>query len=154
MRILSSFIHCQSVPNYYSFLFFCWTQKISGNTTVDGPHWLPPYFSHSMEGNLEPSTICSPIFFKISSFIFHHLALAAKFKVLMLAYKTTTDTAPIYLNSLVQTYAALRSLCSPQVIDALWCHPKEAQNHSHRPFPGLFPADGMTCLHQSEQLNL
>ncbi len=35
-----------------------------------------------------------------------------KFQVLMCAYKTTTDTAPIYLNSLVQTYAPSRSLSS------------------------------------------
>ncbi len=124
MKILSSFTHSQAVPNYYSFLFFCWTQKIFGNTTVDGPHWLPPYFPHSMEGNWEPSSICSPTFFKISSFIFHHLALAAKVKVLMLAYKTTTGTAPIYLNSLVQTCAPLRCLRSLQVNDALWYIPK------------------------------
>ncbi len=31
-----------------------------------------------------------------------------------------------------------------QVNDTLWCHPKEAQNHSHGPFPGLCPAGGMT----------
>ncbi len=61
---------------------------------------------------------------KISSFIFHHLALAAKFKVLMLAYKTTTGIAPIYLNSLVQTRAPLRCLRSLQVNDALWYIPK------------------------------
>ncbi len=44
----------------------------------------------------------------------HWLPIAAriKFKVLMLAYKTTTGTAPIYLNSLVQTYAPTRSLRS------------------------------------------
>ncbi len=35
-----------------------------------------------------------------------------KFKVLMFAYKTTTGTAPIYLNLLVQTYAPSRSLRS------------------------------------------
>ncbi len=44
----------------------------------------------------------------------HWLPVAAriKFKVLMFAYKTTTGTAPIYLNSLVQTYAPSRSLRS------------------------------------------
>ncbi len=44
----------------------------------------------------------------------HWLPIAAriKFKVLMLAYKTPTGTAPIYLNSLVQTYAPTRSLRS------------------------------------------
>ncbi len=44
----------------------------------------------------------------------HWLPIAAriKFKVLMFAYKTTTGTAPIYLNLLVQTYAPSRSLRS------------------------------------------
>ncbi len=44
----------------------------------------------------------------------HWLPTAAriKFKVLMFAYKTTTGTAPIYLNLLVQTYAPSRSLRS------------------------------------------
>ncbi len=153
MKILSSFTHSQAVPNYYYFLFFGWIQNIFGNNS-----WWSPLtstvFSPFYERQWGPSTICSATFFKISSFIFHQLALAAKFKVPMLAYKTTTDTAPIYLNSLVQTYAALRSLRSLQVIDALWCHHKEAQNHSHRTFPGLFPAGGTTCLYQSEQLNL
>uniref|UniRef100_A0A672M4X8 UTP6 small subunit processome component n=1 Tax=Sinocyclocheilus grahami TaxID=75366 RepID=A0A672M4X8_SINGR len=42
----------------------------------------------------------------------HWLPVAAciKFKVLMFAYKTTTGAAPIYLNSLVQTYAPSRNL--------------------------------------------
>ncbi len=40
----------------------------------------------------------------------HWLPIAAriKFKVLMLAYKTTTGATPIYLNSLVQTYVPSR----------------------------------------------
>ncbi len=47
----------------------------------------------------------------------HQVTLATnsrshQFKVLMFAYKTTTGTAPIYLNSLVQTYAPSRSLRS------------------------------------------
>ncbi len=47
----------------------------------------------------------------------HQVTLATnsrriKFKVLMFAYKTTTGTAPIYLNLLVQTYAPSRSLRS------------------------------------------
>ncbi len=44
----------------------------------------------------------------------HWLPIVAriKFKVLMIAYKTTTSAAPIYLNSLVQTYAPSRSLHS------------------------------------------
>ncbi len=55
----------------------------------------------------------------------HWLPVAAriKFKVLMCANKTTTGAAPIYLNSLVQTYAPYRRLY------ALWCHPK-VPNHS------------------------
>ncbi len=50
-----------------------------------------------------------PLFIRL-----HWLPIAAciKFKVLMFAYKTTTGTAPIYLNLLVQTYAPSRSLRS------------------------------------------
>ncbi len=40
------------------------------------------------------------------------IAARIKFKVLMFAYKTTTGTAPMYLNLLVQTYATSRSLRS------------------------------------------
>ncbi len=40
------------------------------------------------------------------------IATRIKFKVLTFAYKTTTGTAPIYLNSLVQTYAPSRSSAS------------------------------------------
>ncbi len=51
----------------------------------------------------------TPLFIRL-----HWLPIAAriKFKVLMFAYKTTTGTAPIYLNLLVQTYAPSRSLPS------------------------------------------
>ncbi len=44
----------------------------------------------------------------------HWLPIAAriKFKVLMFAYKTTAGSAPLYLNSLLQTYVSSRSLCS------------------------------------------
>ncbi len=44
----------------------------------------------------------------------HWLPIAAriKFKVLMFAYKTTTGSAPLYLNSLLQTYVPSRILCS------------------------------------------
>ncbi len=50
-----------------------------------------------------------PLFIRL-----HWLPIATriKFKVLMFAYKTTTGTAPIYLNLLVQTYAPSRSLHS------------------------------------------
>uniref|UniRef100_A0A8C1RWH7 Reverse transcriptase domain-containing protein n=1 Tax=Cyprinus carpio TaxID=7962 RepID=A0A8C1RWH7_CYPCA len=44
--------------------------------------------------------------------------------------------------------------CVLQVNDALCCHPKEGQNHSHRLFPGLLPAGGMTSRSQFEQLSL
>ncbi len=49
-----------------------------------------------------------------TSLSLHWLPVAAciKFKVLMFAYKTTTGAAPIYVNSLVQTYAPSRSLHS------------------------------------------
>uniref|UniRef100_A0A8C1MLV6 Reverse transcriptase domain-containing protein n=1 Tax=Cyprinus carpio TaxID=7962 RepID=A0A8C1MLV6_CYPCA len=40
------------------------------------------------------------------------VATRIKFKVLMLAYKTTTGTAPTYLSSLVQSYVPSRSLRS------------------------------------------
>ncbi len=51
----------------------------------------------------------TPLFIRL-----HWLPIAAriKFKVLMFAYKTTTGTAPTYLNLLVQTYAPSRSLRS------------------------------------------
>lgn len=83
--------------------------------------------------------------------ILHWLPIAVRirFKVLMFAYKITTGSAAIYLKSLVQTYA-----CFLQVNDASWCHPKEAQNHSQGPFPGLFPAGGSACLSQFEQRRL
>ncbi len=44
----------------------------------------------------------------------HWLPIAAfiKFKALMFAYKTTTGSSPVYLNSLLQTYVPSRSLCS------------------------------------------
>ncbi len=47
-------------------------------------------------------------------FIRHYMQDEMKitFSFLMFAYKTTTGTAPIYLNSLVQTYAPSRSLRS------------------------------------------
>ncbi len=51
----------------------------------------------------------APLFIRL-----HWLPVAAliKFKVLMCAYKTTIGAAPIYLNSLVQTYVPSRSLRS------------------------------------------
>ncbi len=55
-----------------------------------------------------------------------------KFKALMFAFRTTSGSAPLYLNSLLQTYMPLEA-CVLQVNDALLYHPKEAQNHFHRP---------------------
>ncbi len=44
----------------------------------------------------------------------HWLPIAAriKFKALMFAYRTTSGSAPLFLNSLLQTYMPSRSLCS------------------------------------------
>ncbi len=44
----------------------------------------------------------------------HWLPIAAriKFKALMFAYRTTSGSPPLYLNSLLQTYVPSRSLCS------------------------------------------
>ncbi len=56
-----------------------------------------------------------------------------KFKALMFAYKTTTGSASLYLNSVLQTYVPLEASVL-QVNVALLCHPKEAQNHFHRLF--------------------
>ncbi len=65
----------------------------------------------------------------------HWLPIAAriKFKALMFAYKTTSGSTPLYLNSVLQTYVLLEA-CVLQVNDALLYHPKEAQNHFHRLF--------------------
>ncbi len=62
----------------------------------------------------------------------HWLQIAAriKFKALMFAYKTTSGSAPLYLNSLLQTYVPSRSLRSAS--EHRFVHPKEAQNHFHR----------------------
>ncbi len=55
-------------------------------------------------------THVTPLFINL-----HWLPIAAqciKFKALMFAYGTTSGSAPLYLNSLLQTYVASRSLCS------------------------------------------
>ncbi len=54
-------------------------------------------------------THVSPLFINL-----HWLPIAAriKFKALMIAYKTTSGSAPLYLNSLLQTCMPSRSLCS------------------------------------------
>ncbi len=74
----------------------------------------------------------------------HWLPVAAriKFKTLMLAYKTTTGSAPAYFHSLITIYIP------PEVWDlrvsvASWCHHREAQNHSPERFHSLFLTGGM-----------
>ncbi len=51
-------------------------------------------------------THVTPLFIKL-----HWLPIAAciKFKALMFAYKTTSGSAPLYLNSILQTYVPSRS---------------------------------------------
>ncbi len=63
----------------------------------------------------------------------HWLPIAAriKFKALMFAYKTTSGSAPLYLNSLLQTYVPSRSCCK---WTTHYCSSQEAQNHFHRLF--------------------
>ncbi len=75
-------------------------------------------------------THVTPLFINL-----HWLPIAAriKFKALMFAYKTTSGSAPLYLNSVLQTYVPSRSLRSASE-RCIIVHPKEAQNHFHRPF--------------------
>ncbi len=74
----------------------------------------------------------------------HWLPFAAriKFKTLMLAYRTTTGSAPSYFHSL------LRITSPPEVWDLLesdasWYHHREAQNHSPEHSRSPFLAGGM-----------
>ncbi len=64
--------------------------------------------------------LITPLFINL-----HSLPLTAriKFKALMFAYKTTSGSAPLYLNSLLQTYVLLET-CVLQVNDALLFIPK------------------------------
>ncbi len=61
----------------------------------------------------------------------HWLAARIKFKALMFNYKTTTGSAPLYLNPVLQTYYVPLEAYALQVNDII-IHPKEAQNHFHR----------------------
>ncbi len=61
------------------------------------------------------------------------IAAPIKFKALMFAYKTTTGSAALYLNSLLQTYMPSRSLRSASERQII-VQSKEAQNHFHRLF--------------------
>ncbi len=73
-------------------------------------------------------THVTPLFINL-----HWLPIAAqciKFKALMFAYRTTSGSAPLYLNSLLQTYMPSRSLRSASE-RRITVHPKEPQNHFH-----------------------
>ncbi len=52
-----------------------------------------------------------------------YIAAHIKFKALMFAYRTSTGSAPLYLNSVLQTYVP-REACVLQVNDALLFIPK------------------------------
>ncbi len=73
----------------------------------------------------------------------HWLPVAARiqFKTLMLAYRTTTGSAPAYFHSLLRIYIPSRSLRSAS--DASWYHHGEAQNHSPEHSRSPFLAGGM-----------
>ncbi len=75
-------------------------------------------------------THLTPLFISL-----HWLPIAARitFKALMFAYKTTSGSAPLYLNSLLQAYVPSRSLHSASERRFI-VHPKESQNHFHRLF--------------------
>ncbi len=70
-------------------------------------------------------THVTPLFINL-----HWLPIAAriKFKALMFAYRTTSGSAPLYLNSLLQTYVPSRSLrsASEQRITFIFMHLADA----------------------------
>ncbi len=74
----------------------------------------------------------------------HWLPVAARiqFKTLMLAYRTTTGSAPTYFHSLLQIYVPSRSLRSASE-RLLVYHHREAQNHSPEHSLSPFLAGGM-----------
>ncbi len=79
----------------------------------------------------------------------HWLSVAAriKFKTLMLAYRTTTGSAPSYIHS--------QSTSPQEVWDlrasvASWCHHRETQNHSPERFHSPFLAGGIN-FHQQKK---
>ncbi len=75
-------------------------------------------------------THVTPLFINL-----HWLPIAAriKFKALMFAYRTTSGSAPLYLNSLLQTYMPSRSLRSASEW-RITVPSQEAQNPFHRLF--------------------
>ncbi len=87
-------------------------------------------------------THVTPLFINL-----HWLPIAAriKFKALMFAYRTTSGSAPLYLNSLLQTYMPSRSLCS--VSEWRITVPSQRGTKSlSLTFNLLFPSGGITCL--------
>ncbi len=74
----------------------------------------------------------------------HWLPVAARiqFKTLMLAYRTTTGSAPTYFHSLLRIYIPSRSLRSASE-RRLVVHHREAQNHSPEHSLSPFLAGGM-----------
>ncbi len=102
-------------------------------------------------------THVTPLFISL-----HWLPVAAriKFKTLMLAYRTTTGSAPSYFHSLYESTSP-PEVWDLLVSDALWYHHREAQNHSpehsHSPFldGGIIfpPLSGMLDPCQSSSNN-
>ncbi len=74
----------------------------------------------------------------------HWLPVAAhiQFKTLMLAYRTTTGSAPTYFHSLLRIYIP-PEVWDLLVSDASWYHHREAQNHSPEHSRSPFLAGGM-----------
>ncbi len=74
----------------------------------------------------------------------HWLPVAARiqFKTLMLAYETTTGSAPTYFHSLLRIYIPSRSLRSASERRLIYHH-REAQNHSPEHSRSPFLAGGM-----------
>ncbi len=111
---------------------------------------LPASSAAARKNFNEPKRVhVTPLFISL-----HWLPIAAriKFKALMFAYRTTVGSAPLYLNSLLQTYVPSRNLHSASKLRFI-VHPKEAQNHFHRLLNKMFPPGGMTCPTQSQQLS-
>ncbi len=84
-------------------------------------------------------THVTPLFISL-----HWLPVAARiqFKTLMLAYRTTTGSAPSYFHSLLRIYIPSRSLRSASE-RRLVVHHREAQNHSPEHSRSPFLAGGM-----------
>ncbi len=70
--------------------------------------------------NEQKRTHVTPLFINL---LWPQIAACIKFKALMFAYKTSSGSAPLYLNSLLQTYVPLEA-CVQQVNVALLFIPK------------------------------